>query len=176
MVKSRTRKKLDKRKQSNTLPEISAATDYIKRWTNRELVKIEQEENTPICIPTNDGYRIGHYRIKVYPNKTCDLLDNNQVFVHRFEGKVSAILYAIYSIKKRYYKSDEIMQLSKEINKNYTDLVHLQHAVEQVRKNKDFVRVDAIQARLEVAQTRLSIAREKMQVIHRIAKLAKVWE
>ena len=177
MVKSHTRKKFDKKKRSpEVLPEIRAVTDYLKQWTSRELAKIQVEENYPVCIPVSDGYRIGLYHIIINPNRSADLLDHNSEFVHRFEDKVSAILYTIYLIKKKYYKSDEILILSKEINKTYMDAQHLQKTITTANKNKEYVVVDTAQAKLEIAQNRLQIARKKLSIIHRDAKLAKVWE
>jgi hypothetical protein len=176
MVRSRTRKKSAKaRPITNSIPEIVAVTDYLKRWTNRELAKIQTEENYPICIPVNNGYRIGLYHLTVNPNKTCDVLDHNRVFVHRFEDKISAILYTIYTIKKRYFQADEILVLSQEINKSYTDVCHLQNTLDSARKSKNYTTVDTAQARLDLAWARLQQAREKIASIHRLAKINKVW-
>jgi len=179
MVKSNTQKKFVKKHkpfQKNIPQEVVQVTDYIKRWTNRELAKIQQKDTSPVCTPTRDGYRIGQFRLKVYPNKTCDVLDHNLEFVHRFESKVSAILYTIYRIKNNHWQADQILQTSCEINKNYTDMLHFKHGVEQSLKIKDFVALDNKQARLEVAENKLQIYREKMLKIHRHAKLSKVWE
>jgi len=181
MVKSHTRKKFAKQRTARETPSklkqvTSATTDYIKQWTQRELAKLQQEESTPICIPTDDGYRIAHYRLKVNINRTCDVLDHNLEFVHRFEDKISAILYVIYTLKKRYYKADEILTLSTEINKCYADMLGFRWAVEAARKRQDFVAADNRQARLEIAENRLAIARNKILKIHKEAKYNKVWE
>ena len=181
MAKLPTRKKFAKRRPAVETPSqlkqvTSATTDYIKKWTQRELAKIQREESTPICIPTDDGYRIAQYRLKVHKNKTCDVLDHNLVFVHTFEDKISAILYVIYTLKKRYYKADEILALSTEINKCYADMLSFRWAVESARKRHDFVAVDNRQARLEIAENRLAIARNKISKIHTEAKYQKVWE
>jgi hypothetical protein len=179
MAKSPTRKKFvkqPKRPQQEIPNEVNAVTDYIKRWTNRELAKIQEEETAPICIPTNDGYRVGQYRLKVHANKTCDVLDHNLEFVHRFEGKISAILYVIYTLKRRYYQADEILELSLEINKCYTDMLSFRWGVEQARQRKDYIAVDNRQARLEIAENRLNIARDRISKIHKTAKYYKIWE
>jgi hypothetical protein len=178
MAKSHTRKKFVKKSQTHQqeVPEINAVTDYIKRWTNRELAKIQKEESAPICIPTNDGYRIGSFRLKVHINKTCDVLDHNLEFVHRFESKISAILYAIYTIKKQYWQADELVHLNSEINKNYTDMLSFRWGVEQARKRQDYIAVDNRQARLEIAENRLNLARDRISKIHKTAKYYKVWE
>lgn len=179
MAKSNTRKKFVKKHtppQQQIPEEFTQVTDYIKQWTNRELVKIQQKDSKPICIPTIDGYRIGHYRLKIYPNKTCDVLDHNLEFVHRFENKISAILYAVYAVKNNHWQADQILQTSSEINKNYTDMLHFKHGLEQSVKNKDFVAADNKQARLAIAENNLQIYRDKMFKIHRHAKLSKVWE
>lgn len=176
MAKSHTRKKFDKPIPKNVAQELNQVTDYIKRWTNRELGKIQEQSATPICVPTNTGYRIGLYRLHVHPNKTTDVYDHNGDFVHRFEGKISAILYTIYTIKKRYYNATEIITCDQEINKCYTDMLSLRRSIEQARLRKDYVTVDTRMPRLEMAETRLNIARDKIQRLHRDAKLAKVWD
>jgi hypothetical protein len=181
MVKSHTRKKFVKPRTEveapNKLKQVtSATTDYIKKWTQRELARMQQEESIPICLPTDDGYRIGQYRLKLHKNKTCDVLDHNLEFVHRFEDKISAILYVIYTLKKRYYQADQILGLSTEINKCYADMLNLRWGVDSARKRNDFVAVDNRQARLEIAENRLNIARNKLLQIHRTAKYNKVWE
>jgi len=181
MAKSPTRKKFTKRRPAvespSQLKQVTAATtDYIKHWTQRELAKMQKEESTPICIPTDDGYRIAHYRLKTYPNRTCDVLDHNLEFVHRFEDKISAILYVVYTLKKRYYQADQILVLSTEINKCYADMLSLRWAAEAARKRLDFVAVDNRQARLEIAENRLKIARDRISKIHKEAKYLKVWE
>ena len=92
MAKSHTRKKYAKKVNPVVAHEINKATDYIKQWTTRELGKIQQE-TSPVCVPTKNGYKIGLYSLTLNPNKTCDLYDINDKFIHRFETKVSAILY-----------------------------------------------------------------------------------
>ena len=176
MAKLHTRKKFDKKVNTAVAQEITQVTDYIKRWTNRELSKLQEKSSTPICVPTNTGYRIGVYRLHVHPNKTTDVYNHNGDFVHRFEGKISAILYTIYTIKQKYYKADEIIACDREINKCYTDMLSLRRSIEQARLRKDYITVDTRMPRLEMAETRLNIARDKVQRLHRDAKLAKVWD
>ena len=96
MAKPHTRKKYARPANQDIRAVSNAATDYIKQWTNRELGKLQIEGNTPLCIPVNNGYKIGLYQLIIYPNKTCDVLNHNREFVHRFENKISAILYACY--------------------------------------------------------------------------------
>ena len=177
MAKSPTRKKYAKKPTDEFSREVSkVATDYIKQWTNRQLGKIQRDEKYPVCVPTKDGYRIGLYRLTVFPNKTCDVYDQNHEFIHRFETKVSAILFTIYTIKRRYSSADEILLWDRVINKNYTDVLTLQRTIEYARKQKDFDLVDIRQSRLDIAQAQLQFARDKIAQLHRFAKLAKVWE
>lgn len=176
MAKSHTRKKFNKKVSPAVAHELNQVTDYIKRWTNRELGKLQENSSTPICVPTNTGYRIGLYRLHVHPNKTTDVYDHNGEFVHRFEGKISAILYTIYTIKQRYYNATEILALDSEINKCYTDVLSLRRSIDQARQRKDYVTVDIRMPRLEMAESRLNIARDTIQRLHRDAKLAKVWD
>jgi hypothetical protein len=176
MGKSRTKRKFVKKKSGSVIPRkiTNATTDYIKQWTERELGKI-QIESQPVCVPLKNGYLVGLYHLTINPNKTCDVLDPNKEFVHRFESKISAILYAIYISKRQYWRSDEILYWDKEVNKNYTDVASLRHAIDQAQKRKDYVIVDTRQARLEMAETRLNLAREHILKIHKTAKYYKVW-
>jgi hypothetical protein len=176
MARSRTQKKFAKKVNPATDQTIGQFTDYIKKWTNHELGKLQTQDLTPVCMPTSNGYRIGLYKITIYPNKTCDLFDHNGEFLFRFEHKISAILYTIYTIKKKYWLADEILACNTEINKSYTDMVTLRHGVEQARKRKDYTTLDIKLSRLELAETKLNHAREQMTRIQRIAKFAKVWE
>lgn len=176
MAKSNTQKKFDKKASPNVARELNQVTDYIKRWTNRELGKLQEQSSTPICVPTNTGYRIGLYRLHVHPNKTTDVYNHNGDFVHRFESKISAILYTIYTIKQKYYAADEIILWDQEINKCYTDMLSLRGTIENAKQRKDYVTVDTRMPRLEMAESRLNFARTKIQQLHRNAKLAKVWD
>ena len=176
MVKSHTRKKSAKPVNPQVAKEIDQVTDYIKRWTTRELGKIQHEEHTPVCIPINNGYRIGSYKLIVNPNKTCDVNDSHNVLIHRFENKISAILYTIYTIKCKFWIADNILHLNQEINKNYTDMIFYRHAVELACKRQDYIAVDVKQTRLDIAEKRLTLAREQIVQIHKTAKFNKVWE
>ena len=176
MAKSPTRKKFNNKNPVVPRAVSNAATDYIKQWTTRELGKIQTDKVETICIPVKDGYRIGLYHLHLNPNKTCDVLDPNREFVHRFDNKISAILYTIYTIKRKYWIADNILQLNTEINKNYTDMLSLRRCIEQAVIRRDFVAVDIMQNRLEIAESQLNLTRGKIQQIHRTAKLAKVWE
>jgi len=177
MGKSPTKRKSAK-KTGPTIPRniTYATTDYIKQWTERELGKMQIQAAAPLCIPVKNGYRVGLYHLTVNPNKTCDVLDPNQEFVHRFESKISAILYAIYMTKRQYWRSDEILYWDQEINKNYTDLASLRYTIDQAQKRKDYVTVDTRMPRLEIAETRLNLAREHILKIHKTAKYYKIWE
>jgi hypothetical protein len=181
MVKSHTRRKFVKKKAENKPPDqvtqlTNATTDYIKQWTRRELGRIQEDQETSICIPTKTGYKIGLYTLRVYPNKTCELFDRNNELVHVFENKISAILYTIYTIKHKYWLADDILAHDTEINKHYTDMLTLRRGIERASLNKDYVALDVRQNRLEIAERELAVARAKIAQIHRIAKLNKVWE
>jgi hypothetical protein len=177
MGKSRTKRKSAK-KSSPAIPRniTYATTDYIKQWTERELGKIQTQATAPVCVPVKNGYLVGLYHLQVNPNKTCDVMDPNQEFVHRFENRVSAILYTIYLSKRQYWRSDEILRWDQEINKCYTDVANLRYTIEQAQKRKDYVTVDTRLSRLELAETRLNLAREHVSKIHKAAKYYKVWE
>lgn len=178
MVKSHT-----KRKSSNqdvyVPPEVSREIDQttrrIKRWTNKELGSLQQQK-TPICIPTETGYRIGHFVLRVYPNKTCDVTDADHYLIHSFRDKISAVLYAIYTIKGNYTVANNILFLDKEINKNYTDIVFMRRCAEAARKRKEYNVADVRQARIAQSEHRLRIAEQELSAIRTTAKINKVWE
>ena len=176
MAKSSTRKKFVKKPKQTIPKEVVAATDYIKQWTRNELGKLQQNRDTSVCIPVKNGYKIGLYNLRVSSNKTCEVFDYNNESVHVFKDKVSAVLYTIYTIKKRYWIAEDILRLDQEIIKNYMDVLSMRRCLEGSRTRKDYVSVDITEARLNIAEARLAIATEKMQSIHRTAKLAKVWE
>ena len=180
MVKLHTRKKFVKKNNPATPKELqnvtNVATDYIKQWTRNELGKLQQSKDTSICIPVKNGYKIGLYNLRVYPNKICEVRDHNDELVHNFDNKIHAVLYTIYYIKKKYYLSDEILLLDKEINKNYTDMLTLRKGIARAALEKDYIALDSRQNRLEIAERELELARAKMAQIHRHAKISKVWE
>jgi hypothetical protein len=181
MVKSHTRKKFVKKKATNKPPDqvtqlTNRATDYIKQWTRRELGRIQEDQDTRICIPTKTGYKIGLYNLQVHHNKTCELFDRNEELVHVFENKISAILYTIYTIKRKYWLADDILAHDTEINKHYIDVLTLRRGIERARINKDYIALDSRQNRLEIAEHELALARAKIAQIHRTGKLNKVWE
>lgn len=176
MAKSHTRKKSGKPSNHEIRKITNATTDYIKQWTERELGKLHTAEKTPVCIPVNNGYRIGLYHLHINHNKTCDVLNHNREFVHRFETKISAILYTIYTIKRQYWTADDILTWDQEINKNYTDMLNLRRIIDRARERKDYVTVDTRSSRLEIAESKLNYARGKISSMHRTAKLNKVWE
>jgi hypothetical protein len=154
---------------------ISLATDKIKQWTRRQMGAYQTSRN-PVCIPIKDGYKIGLYRLQVYPNKTCEVYDRNNELVHLFENKVNAVLYTIYTIKINTEMANEILTLDSEINRNYNDMLLMRRGIAAAIKQKDFFAVDAKQARLDIVEKRLQLARNKMEKIHAIAKSAKVWQ
>jgi hypothetical protein len=176
MAKSRTRKKSAKNNLSPEVTEIAdAATGYIKFWTTRELWRMQQQQQTPICLPTKNGYKIGIYTLKINKNQECEVFDINQESVHTFNSKVSAILYTIYTIKNKLVKAWEILELDKEINKNYADVQAMRRSQRCARDKKDYEAVDIRQARLDIAQKQLELAQDKISKIHLHAKYTKVW-
>jgi hypothetical protein len=130
----------------------------------------------PVCIPIRDGYKIGLYTLKVYPNKMCEVWDRNDVLVHTFRDKISAILYTIYTIKHQFNTASDILHLDKEINKNYIDVLTMRRCMTAAIARKDYYAADIREARLDVSETKLKSAQEKMQAMHRSAKIRKVWE
>jgi len=160
-------------------PEVShmvdQVTNYIKHWTDREINKLQANNDASICIPTRDGYRIGSYRLKVHPNKTCSVLNTYGELTHTFESKTNAILYTIYTIKQKYKTADQLLELDQEINKHYMDSRALQNGVKSARNQKDYVAVDIKQTRLDIAEKLLADAKIKLFAMHKIAKFNKVW-
>ena len=180
MAKSRTQKKYAKHTPT-VFPlvvekEISDASEKIKRWTKSELARIQRDKNETTCIPVKNGYKIGLYRLHVYPNKTCDVNDYHGELIHRFDNKISAILYTIYRIKSHLKVANEILALDQEINKNYTDMCSLRSGLDSALRHKDYFKADIRQARLDIAEKRLELAKDKISKIHKTGKYNKVWE
>jgi hypothetical protein len=180
MARSRTQKKYAKPTPTIFSPfvekEISNASEKIKKWTKSELARIQRDKNETTCIPVKNGYKIGLYQLHVYPNKTCDVNDHHGELIHRFDNKISAILYTIYRIKSHLKIANEILSLDQEINKNYTDMCSLRSSLDSALKQKDYFKADVRQARLDIAEKRLELAKDKILKIHKTAKYDKVWE
>jgi len=153
---------------------VDHAAGYITYWTTKELARIAQ--SAPLCVPLKNGYRVGLYTLIVNNNRTCEVQDPNREFIHTFDNKISAILYAVYLMKNNIGRADEIIALDKEINKNYADVLAMQNSQRRARTKKDYEIVDIRQSRLEIAQKQLEIARDKISKIHTHAKYNKVWE
>ena len=83
MARSRTRKKSGNKTRPVVVPQAvtTAASDYITQWTKHELHKLQRVETSPICIPTKNGYKIGLYSLKLFPNKTCEVYDHNTAYI-----------------------------------------------------------------------------------------------
>lgn len=154
--------------------EIALATNKIKSWTRHQLGAY-QDAKQPVCIPINNGYKIGLYRLHVQSSKVCDVYGCNDELVHSFNDTVSAILYTIYTIKQRIDIAMEILTLDAEINRNYNDMLLLKHAISFANKQKDYFTVDSRQARLDIVEQRLQLARNRLMQIHDRAKRLKVW-
>lgn len=173
MAKSSTRKNPELPQEITS--KLDVFTDYIKQWTAKEIQRLNSNYNIPLCIPIKNGYRIGVYKLKVLPNKTCELYNNNRELVHVFDNKLSAVLYTIYTIKHQFNSADEIMFWDTEINKNYADVLTLRRSIINARKQQDYETVDIRSARLEIAETRLFSARDKISKLYNHAKYIKVW-
>ena len=178
MARSRTRRRFAKKDTVYIPPEVSREIDQtaqrIKRFTNRELNNLQQNQN-PLCIPVENGYRIGSYRLKYYPDKSCEVWDDGKYLVHVFRDKVSAVLYTIYTIKQDINLAYEIMRLDQVINKNYTDIMYFRRCAQAAEKRKEYSAADARMARIDLAERKLRNAQAELTRIHRIAKANKVW-
>lgn len=153
---------------------VDLAADYIQHWTKTELRKI-QTSQLPICIPIKSGYKIGTFVLRVYKNKKCDVA-TEQGLVHTFEDKRSAILYAIYTLKRHYKTADTILKLDIEINKNYADIQAWRNRITKAQIQKDYDTIDIRQARLEIAEKTLEQARIEISKIYLTAKYNKIWD
>lgn len=174
MVKSHTEKKYGKMPPELAEP-LNVFTDYLINWTRKELGEF-QATKRPLCVPLKNGYKIGLYNLRVFPNKMCEVWDRNDLLVHTFRDKVSAVLYTIYVIKQQFRTADEILHLDKEINKNYIDVLTMRRCMQAAIKRNDYYSADIRMARLDDSETRLKQAQYRMQVIHSSAKMRKVWE
>ena len=128
-----------------------------------------------MCIPVENGYRIGSYRLRYYPNKICEVWDDGKYLVHTFGDKVSAVLYTIYTIKQNLTLAHDILRLDQVINKHYTDIVYFRRCAQAAEKRKEYGVADARMARIDLAQRKLQEAQAELARIHRVAKANKVW-
>jgi hypothetical protein len=151
------------------------ATRQIKNWTTQEITHLHKVNRTPVCVPTSDGYRIGLYKLNCQDNR-YRLYDANQTFVHEFDSKASAVLYAIFSIKNNVVKAAEILDLDQDINKNYMDVVMLSRRITGLQRQNDWTGAEIREYRLEIAERRLEALRDKISKIHRSAKYNKIWD
>ena len=175
MAKSRTKRKSAK---DNMPAEVSkfvdGAADYIQHWTRTELHRIQSQ--LPICVHIKSGYLVGPYTLKITQGKKCEVYNKSQELIHTFEDKRSAVLYAIYSIKRRYKTADNILNLDTEINKNYADIQAWNNHIAKARKRQDYDTADIRQARLEIAEKTLEYTRSEISKIHLTAKYTKIWD
>jgi hypothetical protein len=172
MAKSSTRKKSSK---TQVYPELKEMTDiaanYIKHWTEKELLKY----NSSVCIPIKNGYRIGLYKILSNNVKMWDVLNGHGDIIHSFDSKVSAVLYTIYTIKRRYKTADRLVHLDTELNKHYMDIMSTRNVMEKCRKNKDYEAYDIRRSRLDSSEKMFEIVKNDISEMHRVAKFNKVW-
>ena len=179
--KTKAKAKSSKSKTSpvavSKITEIDAekATRQIKNWTTQEITHLHRVDRTPVCVPTSDGYRIGLYKLNCQDNR-YRLYDANQTFVHEFDSKASAVLYAIFSIKNNVVKAAEILDLDQDINKNYMDMVMLSRRIAGLQRQNDWMGAEIREYRLEIAERRLEALRDKISKIHRSAKYNKIWD
>ena len=151
------------------------ATRQIKNWTKSEITHLHKVNRTPVCVPTSDGYRIGLYKINCQDNR-YRLYDADQQFIHEFDSKASAVLYAIYVIKNNVQKATEILDLDQDINKNYMDVVMLSRKIAGLQRQADWIGAEIREYRLEIAERRLESLRDEISKIHRSAKYNKIWD
>ena len=176
MAKSRTKKSNKTAIPPEIANEINQVTDYIKHWTLHEIHRIQSSAALPVCIPIKNGYRIGLYTLRVHKTKKCDVLDPNHELVHTFEDKRSAVLYTIYTIKRKYKTADTILSLDIEIKKNYADVLAWRNHIATARKKQEYDIADIRQSRLEIAEKTLEHARDQISKIYITAKYNKIWD
>lgn len=174
MARSHTLKKSDSI-HAELAQEVKQATEYIKQWTAKELGEL-QRRRIAVCVSAKNGYKIGLYTLRVFPNKHTEVWNHNNDLVHVFQEKVSAVLYTIYTIKHNFSTAAQILNLDTEVHKHTTDILVMRKYIESAKKKGDYVSVDVREARLHTAELKLQQAREQLQTIHRRAKVAKVWE
>jgi 23S rRNA U2552 (ribose-2'-O)-methylase RlmE/FtsJ len=126
-------------------------------------------------VPTSDGYRIGLYKLNCQDNR-YRLHGADQMLIHEFDSKASAVLYAIFSIKNNITKAAEILDLDQDINKNYMDVVMLSRRITGLQRQSDWIGAEIREYRLEIAERRLEALRDKISKIHRSAKYNKIWD
>jgi hypothetical protein len=176
MAKSFTRKKSNNQLPQEVVEHLDQFTDYVSFWTRHELHRIQQQIKTPLCLPIPNGFKIGNYTLKLHENRRCEVRNNNNEVVHMFDDKRSAVLYAIYSIQRKYKLADAILALDTEINKNTADVLAWKNNIVRAKQRNDYETVDIRIARLDIAQKDLEKAKINLSKIYLTAKYNKIWD
>jgi len=154
---------------------ISYTTDYISRWTQRELSKI-RINNLPACWPlAGGGYIIG--RDRIVPEQGCWRRYNQfNEGSHIFAEKQAAIFYSLLNQVGYGTTADSLLKYDGEVRRLENNLVHYEYSLENAIKNKDCFKIGVYGARFDDARIFLNVAREQLQKIIKSAKYLKVWD
>ena len=147
------------------------ATEYIKNWTKKELIRLQTDKN-PICIPINNGYLVGRF-ILANVEHSWQVSDSSRKIIHNFQHKLSAMLYATYTSKNQFVQADNLLMLDLEFSKHTNDIFSYKHHIARVLKSKNYDTYDALTARLNLSIMKLSVVEKKLKKAQNCAKYSK---
>jgi hypothetical protein len=155
---------------------VEATAMYISRWTEQELQTVSKKENMPYIWPIDNlGYVIGHYR--VLNNKgNWQVRDTDNVLIHTFTEKLSAVFYVLCDLTKRYNLARNLRAADANVNRLRNEVIHYEASVQRAKKSKNYDSLDIWKARLNEANLHLSYANQELRKSLNSAKYIKYWE
>jgi hypothetical protein len=155
---------------------LETAAAYVSHWTEQETHKLSVSAKLPYIWPIEGvGFIIGHYR--VLNNKgVWQVRDLENVLIHTFTEKLSAIFYVLCDVTQRYTLSRNLMFADSTVNRLRNDIVHYEASIKRAKAAKNFDRLDIWKARLFDAQLQLTTANQELRKSLNSAKYIKYWE
>jgi hypothetical protein len=155
---------------------VDTAAAYISHWTEQEIHKISVSTKMPYIWPIEGvGFIIGHYR--VLNNKgSWQVRDLENVLLHTFSEKLSAIFYVLCDVTNRHKLSHSLMLADSNVNRLRNDIVHFESSIKRAKTAKNYEKLDIWKARLYDATLQLTAANQELQKSLNSAKYIKYWE
>lgn len=150
-------------------------TQYLKSWTNKEIKRLALQENVPVCLPVGDhGFLVGTHKIEKLGTSCWRVLDHNDILIHDFSRKLSAVFYCFTTQSKKINLADRILNADIKVGKLESDQRFYQNTRLQSTKKKDYFRLDLSTSRSLDTEIRLKYAIEELEKTINIAKYLQV--
>jgi hypothetical protein len=155
---------------------IEVTARYISHWTEQETHKISVTNNMPYIWPIEGvGFIIGHYRV-LNNQGVWQVRDSDNVLIHNFTEKLSAVFYVLCELTKRYKLSQNLLLSDTNVNRLRNDIVHYEASIKRAKKIKKYDNLDIWKARLYDANLQLHSANRELRKSVNSAKYIKYWE